>query len=211
MAKLKSGLWGNVSGNVGNVQGSNWKGKSVVCQKKSKYTKAVANSITEQRAAYSRCLFFYNSLKSQIYSNFYKDYSKRNSNFNNFFHLNLSNMKEDILSNDFRFIISSGSLPSQSYTISYRDDEEVFHFVRNGSALDDPSFFLTDNLTIVFFNPKSYSFLVNTSHRREENSFDIDVSGFFAFPDPWIHICCAFSKTNSVFFSQYFLTMHFNT
>jgi hypothetical protein len=152
MARLINGLFGNISGNVGNVQGSILRGEGIVSAKKSHYHTDTDVPLTPIRQSYQRCLSLYRLLPSSFPKAFITDSTHHNSCFNEFFHLNLSLLKEgDPFVAAFP-LFTNGVLPNCEYQVNPYQYDEGLHFVRLTPILSHSSFKPTDWFHVLIYD-----------------------------------------------------------
>lgn len=209
MARLHNGLLGGISGNIGKVQGTILRGTSVVSQKKSKYHIDNTAPLTPIRQSYVYCNSLYHLLPTSFPREFITDPSGRNSCFNEFFHLNLSRLKDGAPFVAAYPLFSNGSLPNCEYNVMPYGYAEGLRFVRTTPILAHPSFKPTDWFHVVVMDiDRNLLFHFNQKHRFDED-FHILMPGLFDAYSQRFGYSIQFLSSSGVPFAPFLGTMDF--
>jgi hypothetical protein len=66
MAIIKKGIFGNVSGAIGDVQGARWKGRDTLQSRNTVGCHNVTTSVVNQRVSFASCRFFLSLIKQDV-------------------------------------------------------------------------------------------------------------------------------------------------
>jgi hypothetical protein len=209
MARLINGLFGNISGNVGNVQGSIFRGEGIVSSKKSHYHVDPDAPLTPIRQSYQRCLSLYRLLPYSFPKAFITDSTHHNSCFNEFFHLNLSLLKEgDPFVAAFP-LFTNGVLPNCEYNVIPYLYDEGLRFVRLTDVGANSSFKPTDSFHVLVYDvDRMLLFHYNQKHRFDED-FHVLMPGVFDAHSERYGYSIQFLSSSNIPFMSMMGTMNF--
>lgn len=161
MARLSQGILGGISGKIGNVVGSSWKGIAVIKSK----PLSVANPRTAGQIAQRNSMATIVDLSTQILADTVKPlwdrFAQKQSGYNAFVQANIANCNSGGIVDPTVFVIAKGKMPSteiNSVVASFASKEAVMYFP---VTLDNSFSLATDLAYAVAYSPSTNKMFVN--------------------------------------------------
>jgi len=112
MGVIKQGILGGFSGKVGGVVGTSWKGIAVMKSLPQSVSNPQTAGQTTQRNAFTEVVRAGSQVLTEIVKPLWDRFAQRESGYNHFVHINISNWTGSVLSTPLLVLASSGSLES---------------------------------------------------------------------------------------------------
>lgn len=171
MARLSQGILGGISGKIGNVVGSSWKGIAVIKSKPLSVANPRSAGQVSQRNSMSTIVGFATSLLADTIKPLWDRFAQKQSGYNAFVSNNIANCDEDGLITASDFVISKGKMVAvdiNSALSSFASKETVIFF---DTDLPDPYALSTDLAYAVAYSAvekKMYTNPVKTTRASGE-------------------------------------------
>lgn len=144
MARLSQGILGGISGKIGNVVGSSWKGIPVIKSKPLSVANPRSAGQVSQRNSMTTIVAFATSLLADTIKPLWDRFAQKQSGYNAFVSENIANCDENGLVSTSDFVISKGKMVAvdiNSAISSVASKETVIYF---DTDLPDPYALSTD-------------------------------------------------------------------
>jgi hypothetical protein len=110
MAKLNQGILGGITGKIGNVIGSSWKGIPVIKSKPLSVANPKTAGQVAQRSKFSNCVAFASAILSTIIKPLWDRFASQESGYNAFCSVNVALFANEMPSTPSSLVISRGKM-----------------------------------------------------------------------------------------------------
>lgn len=201
MGKIKSGIFGGVSGKVGNLTGSSWKGIPVIKSR----PQSVAYPATTGQVAQTTKMSAIVSFSKQILSGWIKPLWDRAavqmSGYNAFVRANIAEFADGVIDNYSSLIMSLGTMAPTSFTVSPIAEKDAALTITWDSLFFSGLQLSTDIAFICVISEKTGAVSIKSGTERSVGS----VNMLLTLPvevDDVLHVYLTFKRANGTVISS---------
>jgi len=199
MGKISQGILGNVSGKVGSVVGSSWKGIGTVKIMPSSVANPQTAGQVEQRARMSSVVLFAQSLLSAWIKPLWDRFASKMSGYNLFVQKNIALFATGGLSDPSLLVMSVGNMPATAITsVAETSDSAIFDI---SWGTDTEGYHLSSDIAYVcLFNETQNVLAFETSQTRADGTASVTLPTEVVEGDI-LHIWLVFKRANGLYVS----------